>query len=97
MSYCKCKIASPSSHHDCCINPGCGEYIRTSSELLTIAEMEIETLETQLNTVVFEMDEVEELLEYFVINVIESHELKKPIHERTHEKAVQWLKNRNKG
>lgn len=34
--------------------------------------------------------------EYLCINVIESHELKSPIHERTYDKAVSWLKNRNK-
>lgn len=29
MEYCKCRIPSPSAHHDNCINDGCGKRIKT--------------------------------------------------------------------
>lgn len=34
IDYCTCRWASPSSHHDSCINDGCFKRIKTSSERL---------------------------------------------------------------
>lgn len=42
--YCECNWSSPSSHHDCCLNDGCGKVIKTASEALRELENQIEAL-----------------------------------------------------
>lgn len=33
LGYCTCNWSSPSAHHDCCINEGCGKVIKTIYEM----------------------------------------------------------------
>jgi hypothetical protein len=42
--YCECKWSSPSSHHDCCINPGCGKVIKTIYEMYSELKKETDRL-----------------------------------------------------
>lgn len=48
FGYCECDWSSPSSHHDCCINKGCGKVIKTTGEKLSEAYAEIAKLKAQL-------------------------------------------------
>jgi hypothetical protein len=46
--FCQCVWASPSAHHDCCLNDGCGKVIESTSEKLGRAWAEIERLREEI-------------------------------------------------
>lgn len=67
MNYCKCRIPSPSSYHEFCINMGCSKRIKTLAEECTELEEKLAVAEKSLK---FQSALVDRYQKYFLGHVM---------------------------